>query len=73
MYGFRYLTFLYSCSLTVLWALEQSGLKGGVRVEEAKELTLHLVGTRDCVQTVFWEYFYGFFNYIIFLEKTIKN
>ena len=52
MHGFRYLTFLYSCSLTVLWALEQSGLKGGVRVEEAKELTLHLVGTRDCVQTV---------------------
>lgn len=42
----RYLTFLHSCSLTVLWALEQSGLRGGVRVEEAKELTLHLVGTR---------------------------
>ncbi len=42
----RYITFLYTCPLTVLHALEQVGLKGGKKIEEATSLTVHLVGTR---------------------------
>lgn len=43
----RYVTFLYTCPLSVLYGLEQAGgLAGGVLVQEAKELTIHLVGTR---------------------------
>lgn len=41
----RYLTFLYTCPLTVLHAAEQSGLASGP-VENAKSLTIHLVGAR---------------------------
>ena len=40
----RYLTFLYTCPLSVLHGLEVAGLEGGAKhVKEAEELTIHLV------------------------------
>ena len=52
----RYLTFLYTCPLTVLWGAEQAGLATGP-VEEAEELTIHLVGARtaEIRHLVGWE------------------
>jgi splicing suppressor protein 51 len=52
----RYLTFLYSCPLTVLYGVEQAGLAGGP-VEEAESLTIHLVGARtaEMRHLVGWE------------------
>ena len=52
----RYLTFLYSCPLTVLFGAEQAGLVSGP-VEEAEELTIHLVGARtaEIRHLVGWE------------------
>jgi len=41
----RYLTFLYTCPLTVLHAAEESGLAKGP-IQEADSLTIHLVGAR---------------------------
>ena len=41
----RYLTFLYTCPLTILFAAEQAGLASGP-VENATNLTIHLVGAR---------------------------
>merc|ERR1712128_296689 len=41
----RYLTFLYTCPLTVLFGAEQAGLASGP-IEEAEKLTIHLVGAR---------------------------
>lgn len=53
----RYLTFLYTCPLTVLYGVEQAGLAGGVSVEEAESLTIHLVGARtaELRHLVGWE------------------
>jgi len=42
----RYLTFLYTCPLTILFAGEQAGLAGGKSIETATSLTIHLVGAR---------------------------
>ena len=42
----RYLTFLYTCPLTVLYAAEQSGLADGKSVDTVTSLTIHLVGAR---------------------------
>merc|ERR1712012_1386894 len=52
----RYLTFLYTCPLTVLWGAEQSGLASGP-IEEAQRLTIHLVGARtaEIRHLVGWE------------------
>jgi len=52
----RYLTFLYTCPLTVLWGAEQAGLATGP-VQEAEELTIHLVGARtaEIRHLVGWE------------------
>ena len=52
----RYLTFLYTCPLTVLWGAEQAGLADGP-VEEATSLTIHLVGARtaEIRHLVGWE------------------
>jgi len=52
----RYLTFLYTCPLTVLWGAEQAGLGTGP-VEEATSLTIHLVGARtaEIRHLVGWE------------------
>jgi len=52
----RYLTFLYSCPLTVLYGVEQSGLASGP-VHEAESLTIHLVGARtaEMRHLVGWE------------------
>ena len=41
----RYLTFLYTCPLTVLYAAEQAGIRGQP-VESLTSLTIHLVGAR---------------------------
>ena len=41
----RYLTFLYTCPLTILFAAEQAGLASGP-VQDAVSLTIHLVGAR---------------------------
>jgi len=53
----RYLTFLYTCPLTILYAAEQAGLAGGQRVEEAETLSIHLVGARiaEVRHLVGWE------------------
>jgi hypothetical protein len=46
----RYLTFLYTCPLSVLYGLEAAGLDGGSKsVKEAEELVIHLVRTKHCV------------------------
>ena len=45
----RYLTFLYTCPLTVLYAGEQAGLAGGKSVDTVTSLTVHLVGARYAV------------------------
>lgn len=52
----RYLTFLYTCPLTVLWGAEQAGLAQG-EVQEAEQLTIHLVGARtaEIRHLVGWE------------------
>jgi len=52
----RYLTFLYSCPLTVLFGAEQAGLASGP-LEEATSLTIHLVGARtaEIRHLVGWE------------------
>ena len=52
----RYLTFLYTCPLTVLWGAEQAGLAHGP-VQEATSLTIHLVGARtaEIRHLVGWE------------------
>merc|ERR1712004_652270 len=52
----RYLTFLYTCPLTVLWGAEQAGLANGP-VEEATSLAIHLVGARtaEIRHLVGWE------------------
>jgi len=52
----RYLTFLYSCPLTVLYGAEQAGLVSGP-IEEAEQLTIHLVGARtaEIRHLVGWE------------------
>jgi len=52
----RYLTFLYTCPLTVLYGAEQAGLASGP-VEEAEKLTIHLVGARtaEIRHLVGWE------------------
>ena len=44
----RYLTFLYTCPLTTLFGAESAGTIGskGTLIEEMRELTIHLVGTR---------------------------
>ena len=40
----RYLSFLYTCPLSVLYGMEIAGLEGGAKpVKEAEELTIHLV------------------------------
>ena len=40
----RYLTFLYTCPLTVLHGMEVAGLQGGNKsVKDAESLTIHLV------------------------------
>jgi len=53
----RYLTFLYTCPLTVLYAAEQAGLSGGRPVDAADSLTIHLVGARvaEIRHLVGWE------------------
>jgi len=53
----RYLTFLYTCPLTVLHGAEQAGLAGDKPVEEARSLTIHLVGARiaEMRHLVGWE------------------
>ena len=55
----RWLTYLYTCQLTVLHALERSGLEGGVRVRDAQELTVHVVGARlaESRDAMKWEIF----------------
>jgi len=52
----RYLTFLYTCPLSVLYGVEQAGLSSGP-VEEAESLTIHLVGARlaEMRHLVGWE------------------
>jgi len=52
----RYLTFLYTCPLTVLWGAEQAGLANGP-IQEATSLTIHLVGARtaEIRHLVGWE------------------
>lgn len=52
----RYLTFLYTCPLTVLWGAEQAGLSDGP-IQEATSLTIHLVGARtaEIRHLVGWE------------------
>ena len=52
----RYLTFLYTCPLSVLYGVEQAGLASGP-VEEADSLTIHLVGARlaEMRHLVGWE------------------
>jgi hypothetical protein len=52
----RYLTFLYTCPLTVLYAAEQAGIRGDP-VESVSRLTLHLVGARiaEIRHLVGWE------------------
>ena len=52
----RYLTFLYTCPLSVLYGVEQAGLASGP-VEEAESLTIHLVGARlaEMRHLVGWE------------------
>jgi len=52
----RYLTFLYTCPLTILFAAEQAGLASGP-VENATNLTIHLVGARtaEIRHLVGWE------------------
>jgi len=52
----RYLTFLYTCPLSVLYGIEQAGLVSGP-VEEAESLTIHLVGARlaEMRHLVGWE------------------
>lgn len=42
----RWLTYLYTCQLTVLHALERSGLEGDLHVADAQQLTVHVVGAR---------------------------
>jgi len=53
----RYITFLYTCPLTVLYGVEQAGLADGMPIEEAKSLTIHLVGARtaELRHLVGWE------------------
>ena len=53
----RYLTFLYTCPLTVLYGAELAGLAGGRPVQEAEQLTVHLVGARtaEVRHLVGWE------------------
>jgi len=52
----RYLTFLYTCPLSVLYGVEQAGLSSGP-VEEVESLTIHLVGARlaEMRHLVGWE------------------
>eukprot|EP00090_Calanus_glacialis_P027047 TRINITY_DN4255_c0_g1_i1.p1 TRINITY_DN4255_c0_g1~~TRINITY_DN4255_c0_g1_i1.p1 ORF type:complete len:575 (-),score=153.79 TRINITY_DN4255_c0_g1_i1:116-1840(-) len=52
----RYLTFLYTCPLTVLFGAEQAGLASGP-IEDAEKLTIHLVGARtaEIRHLVGWE------------------
>ena len=52
----RYLTFLYTCPLSVLYGVEQAGLSSGP-VEEVENLTIHLVGARlaEMRHLVGWE------------------
>jgi len=52
----RYLTFLYTCPLSVLYGIEQAGLSSGP-VQEAESLTIHLVGARlaEMRHLVGWE------------------
>ena len=52
----RYLTFLYTCPLTVLWGAEQAGLANGP-IQEATSLIIHLVGARtaEIRHLVGWE------------------
>ncbi len=52
----RYLTFLYTCPLSVLYAAEQAGIRGDP-VESVSRLTLHLVGARiaEIRHLVGWE------------------
>jgi hypothetical protein len=39
----RYLTFLYTCPLSVLYGMEAAGLDGGSKsVKDAEELVIHL-------------------------------
>lgn len=53
----RYLTFLYTCPLTILHGAEQAGLADGKSIEEATSLTVHLVGARtaELRHLVGWE------------------
>ena len=53
----RYLTFLYTCPLTILYAAEQAGLAGGQPVDKATSITIHLVGARiaEIRHLVGWE------------------
>lgn len=55
----RYLTFLYTCPLSILYGIEKSGLKGGVSVKDVEELTIHLAGVRIAEMRHFtgWEIF----------------
>lgn len=52
----RYLTFLYTCPLTILYAAEQTGLAEDT-VDTATSLTVHLVGARiaELRHLVGWE------------------
>jgi len=52
----RYLTFLYTCPLSILFGAEQAGLQGGP-VESATSLVVHLVGARvaEIRHLVGWE------------------
>ncbi|CAB4069126.1 unnamed protein product [Lepeophtheirus salmonis] len=48
----RYLTFLYTCPLTVLHALEETGTKSQA-VEQMEHLTLHLVAKAHSLDIIF--------------------
>ena len=52
----RYLTFLYTCPLTILYAAEQAGLAQGT-IDSVSSLTIHLVGARvaEIRHLVGWE------------------
>ncbi|XP_023331908.1 uncharacterized protein LOC111704027 [Eurytemora carolleeae] len=52
----RYLTFLYTCPLTILYAAEQAGLAQG-DIQSVSSLTIHLVGARvaEIRHLVGWE------------------
>lgn len=40
----RFLTFLYTCPLTTLYGMQMAGMPNRTPIEEATEITIHLVG-----------------------------